>query len=283
MKFTQSLAVISLALLTACGKGGGGGSDSLSGNPACLKKLGVVKENAAHEVIIGKNTWISTDKVSDALAKSNARATALVKIPKQYSRCTGYLISDDLLMTNNHCIGNSAEASGVTATFNYVSSGSQTKTYKCDQFVMTNSALDFTIVRCRNNPGSNNSKVVLADFRGDVSDAVYITHQNCDYLRNPGCSPTQKYSEGKLLGSNNSKVEHNADTLGGSSGSPIFDKNSHKVVAIHNAGHNYGPNNGGMNYGVPMFRIVDYIKSKRPDLEISTSQDRLPASISCGL
>ncbi|MEX1100172.1 MAG: hypothetical protein WEB87_07090, partial [Bacteriovoracaceae bacterium] len=95
------------------------------------------------------------------------------------------------------------------------------------------------------------------------------------------CLPTQKISTGVLLGSNSTQIKHDADTLGGSSGSPIFDKGSHKVVGIHNAGLNHGPNNGGTNYGIPMYRIVDHLKSAYPHVNITSSSSRSPAYDVC--
>lgn len=281
MKLTTTLLVAAAFSLTACGKGGGGGGGSNAANPSCIEKLDLFDENTANEVIIGDLQWQGTDGLSNAMVKANASATALIKIPAKSSRCTGFLINDNMIMTNHHCVSKASHARNLTATFGYTDK-SKGKAFTCDQFVTANSGLDIGIIKCQGNPGKSLPKVVLADYQGEAKDKIYITHQNCNYKSNPSCKPTQKYSEGVVMRSNRSNIEHNADTLPGSSGSPIFDKASHKVMAIHNAGANFGPNNGGMNYGVPMSEIVDHLRTKHPEVKINASGDRKPMYQTCG-
>lgn len=273
-------AFITVLIGASCG--GGGGSGSPAASPSCVEKQNFFKETkqATNEVIIGDLQWQSTDQLEDAMKKSNAAATVYLSLPAKSSRCTGFLISDNMVMTNNHCVGSSSDARGAAATFGYTKSGSGEK-FQCDEYVASNRALDFGIIKCKGNPGAKYPKTVLADFPPVIQDQIYITHQNCDYTSNPGCRPTQKYSEGELLGASQSNVRHNADTLPGSSGSPIFDAESHKVIAIHNAGQNYA-NGGGMNYGVPMSTIVEFIKDRFPEVVFSSSPDRSPAYQTCG-
>lgn len=284
MTLSKKIAVLSVFLLAACGKGGSGGGESngiAGADPACTKKLNLVENQAMNEVIIGDLKWSTTELLKDKAKKSNASSTAHLSIKARSSRCTGFLINNNTIMTNNHCVTKPSDARGIVATFNYTKNNPGKK-YTCDKFIMTNSGLDVALIQCQGNPGAEQSQVVLGGFKGEIGDDIYITHQNCNYKANSRCKPTQKYSEGKLLGSNGGQVEHNADTLPGSSGSPIFDADSHKVVAIHNAGHNYGPNNGGMNYGIPMYKIVQYLKSRYPKVEMNTTTDRAPAYASCG-
>lgn len=305
MKFFLSL-LLSAVLFTACNKGSGGsgaadiddasrtgstpdpdaqipgtpGEDPNTDGPsACSEKIGLDKFAANAEVIIGDNTWVSTTTLSDQMMKANAQATVYVRMSA--SRCTGFLVNDDMIMTNNHCVANSSQARGVYARFNWVANNGQYEQYACDQFVMTNSGLDYTLLKCKGSPGKKHPKVVLAEFTPKTNDNIYVTHQNCDYRFGASCVPTQKLSDGVILGHNSSTVRHNADTLGGSSGSPIFDKDSHKVVAIHNAGINQGSNNGGTNFGVPMYRIVSDIQSRAPSLKIFSSSSRSPAYDVC--
>lgn len=284
----KALNAVALVLVVSCGKGGGSnGSSSSVANPACVEALNLFKstqevqdindQDRVNEVIIGDLQWQSTDALAKGSVKSNAQATVLLRMPNKGARCTGFLINDDMIMTNNHCVANARDAEGVTATFDYTKKGKGQK-YSCGEFVASNSSLDIGIVKCKGSPGKKHPKVVLADYKASVNDEIYITHQNCDYTTTPYCSPTQKVSDGLVMASSQSSVSHNADTLPGSSGSPIFDKDSHKVVAIHNAGTTYGR---GMNYGVPMYRIVSYLKEKAPEVDLFSSASRAPAYQSC--
>ncbi len=298
MKISMYLILSAFLLTVGCKKGGNGSSSDptdttdpktttstdgdkpdLSGaDPNCVETIGLDKVGASPEVIIGTNTWYSSGSITDTMMKANAQATVYVRMSN--SRCTGFLVNDDTIMTNNHCIANSSQARGVTVKFDYVA-GKSSKQYTCDQFIGTNSGLDFTLIKCKGSPGKDYPQVVLADYQGKTNDSIYVVHQNCDYRTSYGCSPTQKVSTGRLVGYNSTQVKHNADTLPGSSGSPIFDKESHKVVAIHNAGLNHGPNNGGTNYGIQMYKIIDNIKSRFPSVKINTSSTRSPAYNVC--
>ncbi len=298
MKISMYLILSAFLLTVGCKKGdGGSSSDPLDGtdpkttnstdgnspdlsdaDPNCVEKLGLDKVAPDNEVIIGTNTWVSSNTITNTMMKANAQATVYVRMTS--SRCTGFLINEDTIMTNNHCIGNASQARGVTVKFDYVA-GKTSKQYKCEDFIGTNSALDFTLVKCDGKPGKDYPQVVLGDFQGKTNDSIYVIHQNCDWTRYSTCTPTQKISTGSLIGYNSTQVKHNADTLGGSSGSPIFDKDSHKVVAIHNAGLNHGPNNGGTNYGIQMYKIVDYIERYFPEVDMNTSSSRAPAYNVC--
>lgn len=277
MKIKTTLLTLSMVAITACGGGGGGGGGSAS--PACVEKLNLFSEDPTNEVIIDDLRWSSSDTLGSGATRSNARATAYIKITARSSRCTGFLINNDTIMTNNHCVSKQSHVKNMKVTFQYTDK-SKGKAYTCDKFIGTNRALDFSLVKCQGTPGKDFPKTVLAGYKADVNDPIYVVHQNCDYRNSRSCKPTQKYSEGRLLGSTSSNVEHNADTLPGSSGSPIFSADSHKVIAIHNAGRSYS-NGGGMNYGVPMYKIVDYIQSKFPEVKLYTSSDRSPSYQTC--
>lgn len=244
-------------------------------DPACVEKVGLRKLGPVNqEVIIHDNTWYPSYQITDDMMKANAAATVYVRMSA--SRCTGFLVSDDIIMTNNHCIGSASAARGVYVRFDWLSNNGSYKQYTCDEFIGTNSVLDFTLVRCKGSPGKYHPQVVLGSYQGKTGYPIYLAHQNCDYFSSPGCVPTQKLSTGKLIGYNSTQVRHDADTLGGSSGSPIFDADSHKVIAIHNAGMNTS-DGGGTNYGIQMYKIVDYIKDYFPGVDINSSATRTPA------
>lgn len=252
--------------------GDGGGQTPT--NPDCVEKIGLNRVGPNDEVIIGDNTWYPSSQLTDKMMKANAAATVYVRMSN--SRCTGFLVGDDIVMTNNHCIGSASAARGVYVRFDWKSAGGTYKQYTCDQFIGTNSALDFTLVKCQGSPGKYHPQVVLASYQGKTGYPIYVAQQNCDYYSSPSCTPTQKVGEGSLTGYSSTQVKHNADTLPGSSGSPVFDKDSHKVVAIHNAGLNTS-NGGGTNYGVQMYKIVDYIKDYFPQVQVNSSATRDPA------
>jgi V8-like Glu-specific endopeptidase len=242
-------------LLISCGK-----QDQTSGN-------GV--EVFDSQIIIGDVDWREISSLSSTTKIRKASSpVADVKLPVMGSRCTGFLISEDVLMTNEHCIPTEDHAAGVTASFRHLKGVSEEnwETYNCSTFIMNNAQYDFALLKCSGAPGRKFGFVKLDASAKRVGTPIYVVQQNCDYYSDRGCDWTKKYSKGKIV-----KVEdeyvHNADTLGGSSGSPMFDYQTHKVVGLHHAGYgNNGMGRGYENYSVPMKNIVPIINSRFPGL-----------------
>lgn len=231
-------------------------------------------------VIIGDIDWVETeDLAASSLEAQNAKAVGKIDLPWANSRCTAFLISDDVIMTNQHCIEEAAHARGVTATFDLVagSSSDQQQVFDCSEFVGNDEELDFALLRCHGSPGAQYGKVELAEAAGIVGSSIYVIHQNCDYYTDSDCIPTKKISRGSIQKiDSNGEYVHNADTLGGSSGSPTFGPD-HKVVAIHHAGAGF-MGHGYENYAVPMFKIKSKIQSKFPGvLDASASEPDEPS------
>ncbi|MDD0852924.1 serine protease [Halobacteriovorax sp. GB3] len=220
-------------------------------------------------IIIGSLDWKEvTTLLETDIKRVKSKAVATIDLPAMGSRCTGFLISEDLLMTNHHCIPTPAHASGVTATFNRLHGVSATEyiPYDCSEFVLNNQALDFAILRCTSSPGLEYNTVELATQEVSVGEPIYVVQQNCDYYNQRSCNWTKKFSEGQIT-EVASIYAHNADTLGGSSGSPVLSQNSNTVVSIHNAGSgNNGMGRGFMNYSVPMSKITSFLQSAHPDI-----------------
>lgn len=93
------------------------------------------------------------------------RQKAVARLPKVSSTDplgspwgSGFLVSNSLIMTNNHVIGSVAEAKTILVQFNYqldlngVAQPINTWHLEPDKFFYTNAALDFTLVRVKGKP-----------------------------------------------------------------------------------------------------------------------------------
>ncbi len=220
-------------------------------------------------VIIGTKDWQSiVDADLNAEQDYNAKAVADIRIPVMRTRCTGFLISKNILMTNNHCIPSPRYAKGVTAIFNHVKGvpKEEYRRYDCSEFIHTDRTLDFSLLRCQESPGLDFGFVQLDSTDYSPGDSIYVIHQNCDYYTNRRCDFHKKISFGKLVRKDRDFI-HNADTLGGSSGSPVFHGDSHKVMAIHHAGRgNIGRGRGYENLAVPMSLIMNVVNNLYPEI-----------------
>lgn len=254
-QYPKLLVTILLALLfSACGK-----QTASEGNPI------------ASSIIVGDLGWKEITSLSSSHPiRVAGKPVADIDLPVMGSRCTGFLIGESILMTNHHCIPTSSHARGVTAIFNHqkgVSKSSQRK-YDCSTFIGNNAKLDYALLKCKSFPGRTYGVAELDDSQMQRGASIFIVQQNCDYYMDRNCDYTKKYSTGAIT-----KIEdeytHNADTLGGSSGSPVFDSETNTVIAIHHAGYgNNGQGRGLENYAVPMSKIVPHILTNFPSVDL---------------
>jgi V8-like Glu-specific endopeptidase len=228
------LGLAAAGFLTACGGARPEADESLSSDTLM---------SSESKVIVGSLDWKSSTLLSGTEA-ARANAVAYLSIPQVGSRCTAWLVADDVIITNNHCVARATEARGARASFNYIDGVSSTGRiwYDCSTFIQTWKNLDMTALRCAplngQLPGQVYGKLTIASTDAATNSNVYVVHQNCDYNTTSGCAPTKKYSPGYILNANYSSTDasYNADTLGGSSGSPVFSATTHEVVALHHYG-----------------------------------------------
>lgn len=257
-------------------------------NSACVAELGgdedalgVALDGGKDEaaVILGGIDWQEASSLAEGTAeRQNARAVAYLDIPAAGSRCTGFLIAPDMLMTNHHCIPTAESARGVSAYFRYEQGAAGDTPVDCSIFVGNDAALDYALLQCASRPGDTLGVIDLDNRAARRSEAVYAIHQNCDYYSDSACAPTKKMSPGSVQTVGN-EIAHSADTLGGSSGSPLFATSSHKVIGLHHSGTgNTGNGRGTMNYAVPMSRIVPALLARYPGLQLGARAPTTPTT-----
>ncbi|NNC20736.1 trypsin-like peptidase domain-containing protein [Corallococcus exiguus] len=214
-------------------------------------------------VIVGSLNWVSATSLTGT-QRTKSLAVGYLSIPAVGSRCTAWLVSNDVIITNNHCVGSASEAVGARVSFNYedgVASASRVW-YPCATFIKTWSGDDMTALRCSavngQLPGQVYGFLTVATANAATNATVYVVNQNCDYYTTSSCVPTKKSSPGKVLNGNYSTtdISYDADTLGGSSGSPVISTSTNQVVALHHIG--VGGNSQGRgtaNTGVKATRV----------------------------
>jgi hypothetical protein len=135
--------------------------------------------NLNAQIIIGDNDWIDYTQTHGELQDLNEQTVAQVKIPALMANCTGFLINENVLMTNNHCIPSAKYVKNLIAIFRDV--GGERTTYLCDDFIVTSAQYDFTLVRCNGNPGEKFGYVGLSTLKPDEIDPIYLVQVNLVY------------------------------------------------------------------------------------------------------
>lgn len=215
----------------------------------------------AGKSIIGDNDWSPVDTGNHSLA-GNEFAVAKLAI-NGTGTCTGFLINTNMIMTNNHCVSKN----GVPVIAYFQAQNGDIST-SCNQLVITDAALDFTILRCSRDLSNEIAPVIFASQVLATQADIYVIQQNCDYLKDPYCQIERMIAYGRLSNERRTIIDHTADTLPGSSGSPIFEESSHKVVALHNSGNptHYDPN--GLNHGINIQKVIAKINSSRKNVPL---------------
>ncbi len=230
-------------------------------------------------VIVGSLDWREiTTLPTNGPERVNGRAVGHMTIPEENGLCTGFLVATNIVMTNHHCVPTSASARDVTVTFNRTQ-GTDSSTWtqvRCDEFIGNNRTLDYALLRCQGSPGDTFGVVQLSDEAPIQNQDIYVVHQNCDYYTTADCEPNQKYSPGRVTRVD-TEIGHNADTLGGSSGSPLFSRASHQVIGLHHVG--LGGNalgRGVENTAIPIAAVVSHIERNFPEVRLGTTGGETP-------
>ena len=168
------------------------------------------------------------------LGASVARLRFIGDDRKIYS-CTAFLVGPSLLLTNQHCIASEEERASALVDFDYDTKVSDTVFTRLSELVATDNALDYSIVSLSDSIDRTPLEFDSSATTGD--DELLI-------IQHPGGQPKQVSLDDCLVGQDkvdgrvqpNTDFEHLCDTQTGSSGAPVLNRDSKKVVGLHHLG-----------------------------------------------
>jgi len=230
-------------------------------------------EQGVAEKIIGENTLRDVYTLEVLLELS--RAVARIRGPEGLG--TGFLIAEDLLMTNHHVIGSDAEARQCAFQFNYqldragkalpvhtarVVEGGLFRTSPIAPYNATADALDYTVVQLTDLPaGVMPLALKSAPIKRD-SRLTIIQHPGGDYKKISLQNNFVEYVDEHV-------VQYTTSTEPGSSGSPVL-SDDFNVVAIHHAGGNLSEPATKRRYlrneGIRMSAILEDLRQRAPEI-----------------
>ncbi len=147
---------------------------------------------------------------------------------------TGFLIANDRLVTNNHVLATAEMAAASVVQFNYqktldgVDAPYEEYRLKAEGF-KTSSEDDWTMVSVDGHPVQKWGALCLGVAAPRINDRVTI-------VQHAGGGPKQiSYVANVVVFSDALRLQYLTDTLPGSSGAPVFDR-EWKVVALHHSG-----------------------------------------------
>ena len=180
--------------------------------------------------------------------------------------CTGFLLTRDLLLTNEHCLGTEESALSALAEFGFDSLDSTPKTVRVSKLEAADAPLDYALVRLAQAPPGF-GRVTLGGGTPvtDGQALVIVQHPAGEYKQ--ASIDDCKVRSASMPGVTAAATDfgHLCDTLGGSSGSPVLDRQTGRVVGLHHLGF-FAGRPDPVNQGVHIGLVVDDIKRRLPAL-----------------
>jgi V8-like Glu-specific endopeptidase len=224
-------------------------------------------QELTYQQIIGINNLkqISWIEVGLRAAKNVCR----ILTPEGFG--TGFLVGNDMVMTNNHVIGTPDLAAQSKAEFNYQQDESggflPAVRYELDPVGFhTSASLDYSLVRIRQDakkPPLQSWGTLRLNPNADPTPSehvIVIQHPNGGYKQ-------IVLTANWVIAVKTPVLHYTTDTMPGSSGSPVFNDSWH-VIAIHHAGgHLHKDTHGSVRYvneGVLMSAIREQAASQWP-------------------
>jgi V8-like Glu-specific endopeptidase len=185
------------------------------------------------EKIMGQqSTFLPVSFLEKGLQR--ARAVARVRLSNGEFG-TGFLLKDNLFITNNHVISNHEGALSATIQFNYqqAASGLEIESTNFDldpdKGFKTSVEDDWTLIRVSEDANSDWGAIEIKEV--DVSEIERV-----NIIQHPSGGPKQiAIYHNVVTYVDDKRVQYLTDTLPGSSGSPVFDS-QWQVVALHHSG-----------------------------------------------
>jgi hypothetical protein len=182
--------------------------------------------------------------------------------------CTAFLVSASLMMTNNHCINTDEEMRSAIAEFDYDAAGVHPEKRRFKELVAHDENLDYSLIRLQS--PSSRAALPLADMTLTENEGLLV-------IQHPAGLP-KKFSRidclvrgVELPGMSDAKTDfgHFCDTQGGSSGSPVQDFQTGRVVGLHHLGFRTGDDvlvNRGVKIGLVLSDIAQRVPAARAEI-----------------
>lgn len=218
---------------------------------------------ALEKILGGQSSLVPVSFLEDGLRCS--RAVARVRVGDG-SLGTGFLITGDLLVTNHHVLRDRRAAAGAMAQFNYqktfagADAEAEALSLDPDSFFVTSSEDDCTIVKVAGDPSTRWGVIELQPASVAVGDRVNI-------IQHPGGDQKQlSFFHNVVTYADERRIQYLTDTLPGSSGSPVFDKDWRLVALHHSGGWLLEPGSKDRymrNEGIHVDRVIEVLRGVR--------------------
>jgi endonuclease G, mitochondrial len=191
------------------------------------------------ERILGKNDLMSVRYFELGVRVARSVGRIHVRTPKGSGFGTGFLVSPQLVLTNNHVLEDASIAGNSKVEFDF-QEGADGKlrtsiflNFDPAAFFVTDKALDFSLVALKGDVGP----IARMGFNGlSAEEGKVIVGEYVSIIQHPSGERKQlALRENQVVDVLDNFLHYKTDTSPGSSGSPVFN-DQWEVVALHHSG-----------------------------------------------
>lgn len=205
------------------------------------------------------------------------RAKAVARLVMGGGLCTAWRVGDsNHMFTNNHCMSTSSSVSSSESWFNYQNTTCNGSTLDTivkvsgNTMFKTDYDLDYTLYSVNNfsniqgygnlgldvrTPSAQEEIYIPQHGSGNPKELAITSDQNTGNV----CRIDVAVANGR---GTNTDTGYYCDTIGGSSGSPVLARSSHKVIALHHFG---GCTNQGVRIDLIWPQVASYFNNQIPN------------------
>lgn len=266
----------------------------LAAEPDFDPKVG--DQEALERIVNSEDNFLDIDLLAGAIY--TAQAVGRIELPSGRALGTGFLVGPDLIMTNFHVFKTKDVLERAVIRFDYqvnadgVVTQGRVFNFMPDLYISSpDTELDFALVRVKGEPlaerkmGPDDEGLDYLELlrRGRhrgyllVSPAMIVEQERVNIVQHPNGNPQKVVLTQNYVLSNMSadRVHYLADTMPGSSGSPVLN-NHWEVIALHHSGGAHPPQKASadlqkllrgqykFNEGIPMRAILPHIERYLP-------------------
>jgi V8-like Glu-specific endopeptidase len=169
--------------------------------------------------------------------------------------CTGFLVTANLILTNQHCLSSQSETLSAELDFDYDADGAKPQIVRLKSLVRPNAARDYALAELAA-PMSRQPLLLAASDYTKQPELVIVQHpagkikhvsiKQCKVEKNDVPGVTDAPTD----------FEHKCDTETGSSGSPVHHVATGHVVGLHHFGFEEGVTDG-RNQAVKLLDVLN--------------------------
>lgn len=183
--------------------------------------------------------------------------------------CSGFLIADDLILTNEHCVTSASEARATLVDFGYDEPSGTAQTLQGVALEAVNRELDYAVLRLERRPPPAFPRVSFNTAVASASQQLLVVEHPLGGYKQVSIESCE-VSDVSMPGVSSPTTDfgHKCDTLNGSSGSPVMDFASGEVVGLHHLG--FDPDTRTyVNRAVHAGLVLADIRKRNPALIVS--------------